>query len=71
MRDFNFLQLVDVRQLPRLSAVGNVAVRQHHHGSHEASGDAPSFNRHIEAVGWAASRNHGHRAFAVATVERH
>ena len=70
VRDLDPRQLVDVRHLPRLGPVGEVAVGQQEHRAHEPGGDPHGLDRHVEAVGRRLRGDDRHRALAVAAEHR-
>ncbi len=60
----------DVRNPPRLRAVGDRAVGQQHHRGVVLHSDPGGLQGHVEAVGRRARRQHGHRRFTVAAEHR-
>ena len=62
---------VDVGQLPRLGAVGEIAVAQEHHRGAVLERDAHGLDRCIEAVSGRTRGDDRHRRLPVAAVHRH
>ena len=61
---------VDVGQVPRLGAVGEVSVGEEDHGRAVLQRDAHRFERGVEAVGRRLGGHDRQRCFAVAAVHR-
>ena len=67
--DRNVGQILDVREPPRLGAVGQVAVGEQDHGRAVLQRDSGRLDRGVEAVRRAVSGDDRDRRFAVPTVQ--